>query len=101
MGAPIKPAALSEGHTMPADRRSALVTGANRGLGLETCRQLGDRGYRVFLAARSSLDGGAGAAELSRSGLSVEFRPLDVDDEASARALADGLAAEGVMLDVL
>ena len=86
---------------MPADRRTALVTGANRGLGLETCRQLGDRGYRVFLAARSSPDGEAAAAELARSGLRVEFRPLDVDDEASAVALADRLAAEGVMLDVL
>ena len=86
---------------MPADRRTALVTGANRGLGLETCRQLGDRGYRVFLAARGSPDGEAAAAELARSGLRVEFRPLDVDDEASARALADRLAAEGVMLDVL
>jgi len=86
---------------MPANRRTALVTGANRGLGLETCRQLGDLGYRVFLTARSSPDGEAAAADLVRSGLNVEFRPLNVSDQVSAKALPDRLAADGVMLDVL
>ena len=86
---------------MAKEQATALVTGANRGLGLETCRQLGERGYRVVLTARNRRDGKAAAAELARSGVVADFRPLDVDDAASARALADGLAVEGRHLDVL
>jgi carbonyl reductase 1 len=86
---------------MPGNRPTALVTGANRGLGLETCRQLGERGYRVFLTARRRWDGEAAAAELRRTGFSVEFRALDVDQAASAKALTDSLQADGAALDAL
>jgi carbonyl reductase 1 len=65
--------------------RTALVTGASRGLGLETCRQLEARGLRVIPTSRA---GGAG-------------RQLDVADERSIAALAAALAQDGVTLDVL
>lgn len=84
-----------------ADRGIALVTGGNRGLGLETCRQLGRTGFRVILTARRDKDGKAAAASLAGDGLAVTFRPLDVTDQASIDALAKGLAADGVKLDVL
>src|SRR5213595_3867762 len=86
---------------MAADQPIALVTGANRGLGLEVCRQLGERGYDVILTARNATDGEAAVAKLSRSGGQVVFRQLDVDDPASAESLAKRLAGDRVNLDVL
>jgi NAD(P)-dependent dehydrogenase (short-subunit alcohol dehydrogenase family) len=80
--------------------RNVLVTGANRGLGLETCRQLARRGLRVILTSRG--DGGDEAARrLARDGLSVSYRRLDVADAASIAALERDLARDGVSIDVL
>lgn len=70
-----------------------LVTGANRGLGLEYARQLGDRGDRVIATARRPTD----AAELEA--LPVRVEPLDVADDDSVRRLAERLAGEPI--DVL
>lgn len=75
----------------------ALVTGANRGLGREVCRQLRDRGHRVILTARDRERGQAAAAELG-----VEFLQLDVADPASvARMAADLRAAHPEGLDLV
>jgi NAD(P)-dependent dehydrogenase (short-subunit alcohol dehydrogenase family) len=65
----------------------ALVTGANRGLGLEVCRQLAARGYTVLLSARDP----AKAAEAARSlGREVHALALDVADaDAPARTAAE------------
>jgi len=60
-----------------------LVTGANKGIGLEICRQLAQLHYRVILSARSPERGRAAVAELAREGLDVEFLHLDVADESS------------------
>ncbi|MHC4378051.1 MAG: SDR family oxidoreductase [Planctomycetota bacterium] len=79
----------------------ALVTGANRGLGLEVSRQLGQRGYRVLMAARDPEKGQAAAEVLKREGLTAEAVPLDVGDLASAQTLASDLSARFDALDVL
>jgi NAD(P)-dependent dehydrogenase (short-subunit alcohol dehydrogenase family) len=70
-----------------------LVTGANRGLGLEFARQLSRRGDRVIATARNPKD----APELN--GLDVRVEPLDVTDDASIARLATTLAGEPI--DVL
>ena len=85
---------------MNARIRTALVTGANRGLGLETCRQLARRGFRVILTSRTER-GEAAARGLAEQGLAVQHRRLDVVDEASLGALVEQLRRKGVSLDTL
>ncbi|HKA42906.1 MAG TPA: SDR family oxidoreductase [Burkholderiales bacterium] len=65
-----------------SERRIAVVTGGNRGIGLEICRQLGRReGIRVVLTARDARKGNAAARVLRAEGLDVECQKLDVTDE--------------------
>jgi len=79
-----------------AGGRTALVTGGNRGLGLETCRQLAHLGYAVVMTARDADDGAAAARAVG-----IDFMPLDVADLGSIAALAERLMAAGRPVDVL
>ncbi|MHB8730628.1 MAG: SDR family oxidoreductase [bacterium] len=81
--------------------RVALVTGANRGLGLEVCRQLGGRGYVVILAARDEQKGRAAAEPLRRAGIDVHVERLDVMDDRSVREAAAAVERTAGGLDVL
>jgi carbonyl reductase 1 len=74
----------------------ALITGGNRGLGLETGRQLKARGWRVILTSRDPAAGARAAADIGG-----EHRPLDVSKAISATALAASLEQDGVVLDLL
>ena len=71
------------------DRRVAIVSGANRGIGLEVCRELASSGLHVVLGSRSAAAGEKAARSLIARGLDVEPHPLDVTDEESVRALVD------------
>jgi NAD(P)-dependent dehydrogenase (short-subunit alcohol dehydrogenase family) len=79
----------------------ALVTGANRGLGLEVCRQLGGRGFVVILTSRDAEKGQVAAASLRRPGLDVRAQRLDVTDDASIREAAAAVEHSLGRLDVL
>ena len=79
----------------------AVVTGANRGLGLETCRQLARRGISVILTSRAQDRGEAAAAQLRSEGLDVRFQVLDVTDASAVRALSNYLRSEFGRLDIL
>ncbi len=83
-----------------AQPRTALVTGANRGIGREVCRQLAAKGLRVVLTARDGAKAEAAAQALRGEG-DVTAAVLDVADGRSIRALAAGLAARGLQIDVL
>jgi len=69
-----------------AEQEIAVVTGGNRGIGLEVCRQLAKLGIRVILGSRDGAKGIAAAKELSATGLPVEAHQLDV---ASAKSIGE------------
>jgi NAD(P)-dependent dehydrogenase (short-subunit alcohol dehydrogenase family) len=78
----------------------ALVTGGNRGIGLEVCRGLGRAGYRVWLASRSPENGEEAASMLQSEGIDAVPVELDVSDRGEVAALAARLSREPP-LDVL
>ena len=81
--------------------RVALVTGGNRGIGLEICRQLAARGLTVVLTARDEGKGRRAAEELVSAKGRVLFRRLDVADPAAPARLVAELEAELSGVDIL
>tara|TARA_Y100000590_G_scaffold357169_1_gene411869 strand:- start:600 stop:1313 length:714 start_codon:yes stop_codon:yes gene_type:complete len=78
------------------DGRVAIVTGGNRGLGLEVCRQLASQNYRVVLTSRDEAKGAAAVQALASDGLEVLYHGLDVRDDSNiARAVGFVLSALG------
>lgn len=63
----------------------ALVTGGNRGIGFEICRQLAQKGIKVILTARNQQKGRVAAEKLQKEGLDVVYHQLDVTDEESIK----------------
>jgi NAD(P)-dependent dehydrogenase (short-subunit alcohol dehydrogenase family) len=82
------------------NQRTALVTGANKGIGFEVVRELARLGLRVFLGARNANAGRAAAEKLKSEG-DVVFLQIDVSDEKSIRAAADEFSGQADRLDVL
>ncbi|WP_102959073.1 SDR family oxidoreductase [Mangrovicella endophytica] len=86
---------------MADTNRIALVTGANKGIGLEIARQLGKAGVVAIIGARDPGRGSAAAATLTSEGMPAEFVQLDVTDPVSITAAADEIAARHGRLDIL
>jgi NAD(P)-dependent dehydrogenase (short-subunit alcohol dehydrogenase family) len=78
-----------------------VVTGGNRGIGFEICRQLAARGANVVLTARKSDAGMLAVKQLAAINLSAQFHSLDVTDTESMAALRDYLDKNFGRLDVL
>ena len=83
------------------ERRVAVVTGGNRGIGFEICRQLARNGLQVVLTCRDAKKGAAAADRLKGEGLDVIARVLDVTLAAEANDLAAWLDGRYRRLDVL
>ncbi len=79
----------------------ALITGANKGIGFETARQLGKRGYAVIIGARDEAKGDAAAKKLLAEGLDVSSVELDVTQPQSAHHAAEQVQSRFGRLDVL
>ncbi|MET0255361.1 MAG: SDR family oxidoreductase [Luteibacter sp.] len=84
-----------------ADRRISLITGANKGIGLEVARQLGQAGHRVLLGARDETRGREAANTLQSEGIDVRYVPVDLSDAASLAATAADIEANEGRIDVL
>lgn len=83
------------------DRRVAVVTGGNRGIGLEICRQLARKGLQVVLTSRDAEKGEAAAGRLAGEGLDVVAQVLDTTAADRAKQLAAWLDRRYGRLDVL
>ena len=79
----------------------ALITGGSRGIGLETARQLGQRGFTVVLGARNKEKAEQSARTLRSEGLEAEGVQLGVADADDRRAVHDYFARRHKKLDVL
>jgi NAD(P)-dependent dehydrogenase (short-subunit alcohol dehydrogenase family) len=79
----------------------ALVTGANRGIGFEVCRQLAKNGLTVILGSRDLKKGQEATRTLSNEGLTVVPLQLDVTNQASVDAAKSRVENEFKLLDVL
>lgn len=81
------------------NKRIALVTGANKGIGFEVARELARMGFRVFLGARNEKAGQAAAAKITDS--EVTLLRLDVADPESIQRAAEAISKQSPRLDVL
>jgi len=86
---------------MPNAKKVALITGANKGLGFEMARQLGQAGATVILAARDPQKGEAAARKLRGEGVDAHFLKLDVDNRADHSTAVEFINRTFGRLDVL
>lgn len=82
-------------------QKIALVTGANKGIGLEIARQLAEAGTKVLLGARDATRGQQAAAALTASGLDVEAVGIDLNDEGTIASAAQRIDERHGRLDIL
>jgi len=77
---------------MSKDKKVALITGANRGIGFETAKQLGEKGITVVVGSRKISDAEAAAAKLKAAGTDAYPVKLDVTNAADRKAAAKYIA---------
>ncbi len=86
---------------MQTAKKVALITGANKGIGLETARELGAAGWAVLVGARNSNLGQAAESKLRAEKLDAHFVHLDVTDTQTISAVAAKIQSEFGRLDLL
>lgn len=82
-------------------KKIAFITGANKGLGFQTAKELAQKGMKVLVGARNQERGEAAVAALKEEGLDAEFVQVDVSDSASIKQAANTIASNWGQLDVL
>lgn len=88
---------------MNPNQKVALVTGGNKGIGLQIAKKLGASGQNIktIIGCRSIDLGSAAASELQRCGLDVIYRQLDITDDSSIENLSKNITEEFGRLDIL
>src|SRR4051812_23041202 len=84
-----------------SEERFALVTGGNRGLGLEVCRELAKKGIHVLLTSRTEAAGKAAQSKLAKEGLEVLFHRLDVTHQDDVDRVYQFVESKWGRLDIL
>lgn len=84
-----------------SEKRVALISGANKGIGLETARQLGKLGYMMLIGSRDALRGEVAARQLRDDGVDARVVKLDVVKQSDIHAAAVLIESEFGKLDVL
>lgn len=79
----------------------AVVTGANRGIGFEICRQLAKQGVHVILTSRDEAKGQLAVARLRKEGLTINYHRLDVTSAESIQCFARDLEEDFGGADIL
>ncbi|KAM0949461.1 putative short-chain dehydrogenase/reductase SDR, NAD(P)-binding domain superfamily [Dioscorea sansibarensis] len=91
-----------ESNCQPTEKRIAVVTGANKGIGFEIVKQLSNNGIMVLITARDEKGGTEAVEKLINSGVSdVVFHQLDVSDSSSVVSLAQFIKTKFGKLDIL
>jgi NAD(P)-dependent dehydrogenase (short-subunit alcohol dehydrogenase family) len=86
---------------MPSSNKIVLITGANKGIGLEVARQLGKQKCTVLIGARDAKLGEEAAAKLSKEGIDARFVELDVTHRQTIEAARAQIEKEFGRLDIL
>ncbi|MEI2264357.1 SDR family oxidoreductase [Erwinia sp. CGal63] len=81
--------------------KNVVITGANKSIGYETARQLGQSGYRIWLGCRNEERGRAAVAALAADNIDARLVIMDVTQPDSVRAAAERIREEDGRLDVL
>ncbi|MRN55333.1 SDR family oxidoreductase [Paenibacillus monticola] len=81
--------------------KTVLITGANKGIGYETARQLGALGYIILIGSRNEEKGQKAIAALKKEGVNAHFIQLDLADQATIEAAAKQIEQQFSSLDIL
>jgi len=82
-------------------KRTALITGANRGIGLAIARQLAELGNTVLLGTRDLKSGAEAVKSLPRAGLDIEPFHIDLEETATIDAAIRDIGKSGRHIDIL
>ncbi|WP_433973476.1 SDR family oxidoreductase [Tunturiibacter lichenicola] len=86
---------------MSTDKKVALITGGNKGIGLETARQLGKLGITVLIGVRDEAKGAAAVTELKKDSVEARAVKLDMENSADFAAVAKLIEKDYGRLDIL
>lgn len=86
---------------MDNKEKVAFITGANRGIGLETARELAEKGVKVVIGSRDKVEGEEAVQELKAKGLEVEMIGFDVNYEADHHSAFNYFDKKYGRLDIL
>lgn len=82
-------------------KRTVLITGANKSIGFETAREMGNRGYKIWLGCRDAARGQDAVDLLLSEGIEARLAIIDVTDQESIDAAVGQMKSEDGKLDVL